>query len=220
IFPKLFGSIFKDKQVYEGGESDNQLIAAWGRLRIPDAGLEFSAELGKNDRSADLRDFGNELEHNSGWVVSTRKVWLASAGVLWAVDLSAASQRVPELELYRGQAFNYEHSPITQGHTARGQLLGTYLLEGGGGGALRVDRYSRVGRMSLIAVTRALANARAQAIPGSLLRQEWSLGAEWMRRTRFGEFLIGATGVRDAGRFPGGGDMRSAQVTMGYRWVP
>ena len=220
IFPKLFGSIFKDKQVYEGGESDNQLIAAWGRLRIPEVGLEFSAELGKNDRSADLRDFGNELEHNSGWIASARKVWRRGDAALWAVDLSAASQRIPELELYRGQAFNYEHSPITQGHTQRGQLLGTMLLEGGGGGAMRVDRYTSAGRISVMAVSRSLANARVQAVPGSLLRQEWSLGAEWMTRTRLGEFLIGAAGVRDAGRFPAGGDARSARVTLGYRWVP
>ncbi|MEY2733483.1 MAG: hypothetical protein RL340_542, partial [Gemmatimonadota bacterium] len=96
----------------------------------------------------------------------------------------------------------------------------TMLLEGGGGGAVRVDRYSPAGRVSVLAVSRSLANARVQAVPGSLLRQEWSLGAEWMSRTRFGEFLVGAAGVRDAGRFPAGGDARSARVTLGYRWVP
>lgn len=218
MLPKLFGSVFKDRQVYEGGESDNQLLAIWGRLRIPEAGLEFSGELGKNDRSVDLRDFGNELEHNGGWTVAARKVWLSRDQVLWALDLSAASQRIPELEMYRGQAFNYEHSPITQGHTARGQLLGTLLLEGAGGAAVRVDRYTATGRVSVSAMSRALANARVQAVPTELTRQEWSVAAEWTRRLAFGEVLVGAAGVADIGRIPPGRDARSVQLSTGFRW--
>jgi hypothetical protein len=49
----------------------------------------------------------------------------------------------------------YVHGPIVQGHTHRGQLLGSVAANGGGGGELAVDVYRPGGRYG-VALTRVL----------------------------------------------------------------
>lgn len=213
-----FGSIFYDAQVYAGGEADNQQLSVFARVRMPESGFEFAGELAKNDRSNDLRDFGNELEHNSAWLVVARRAW-RSGSALWVVNATTSSVRIPELQLYRGQALNYEHSPITQGHTLRGQLLGTPLLERGAGAELRVDRYDAGGRVTMIASSRNLPDVRAEAVPDAALRQEWALHAEWMRWTPSGAVTLRLGSLVEVATSAPSGNRLAWHFSTGYRWL-
>jgi len=215
---KPFGSVFVDRQTYFGGEADNQQLSVLGRLRIPDAGLEIAGELAKNDRSNDLRDFGNELEHNAAWLLAVRRAWRDDEA-LWVVNLSTASNRIPELQLYRGQALNFEHSPLTQGHTLRGQLLGTPLLERGAGAEFRLDRYGRTGRWSAIASSRNLPDVRSEAVPDAALRHEWGLVGEWMRWVRGGAVTFALGGQIEVASSTPSGNRLNWHIATGYQWL-
>lgn len=214
---KPFGSLFVDRQVYFGGEPDNQQLSVFGRLLVPEAGLEIAAELAKNDRSNDLRDFGNELEHNAAWLVAVRRAWRIEER-LWVVNVTAASNRIPELQLYRGQALNYEHSPLTQGHTLRGQLLGTPLLERGAGVEVRMDRYEPAGRWALIATSRSLPDVREEAIRDSALRHEWAVLAEWMRWVPGGAVTVRTGGLVEVAPSAPSGNRLNWHTAVGYQW--
>jgi hypothetical protein len=211
-----FGSIFFDEQVFAGGDADNQLGSLFASVRMPSAGLEFFAEFGKNDRSLDLRDLAAELEHNSAWLMGVQKAWRDVEGRLWTVNGTGVSGKIPSLVLFRPQATFYEHGQISQGHTVRGKLLGTPLLERTGGGEVRVDRYDQRGRRALILATRSLPNRRNLTLDDSFLRQEWSVWLEELCITPRGGYFARLGAIADLGRDPTRGDAYSISATFGY----
>lgn len=216
-----FGSLFNDAQVFQGGAADNQLVSIFGAVRSPDAGLEVWAEFGLNDRQTDARELAVELEHNSAWLFGLRKAWRNAAGALWSVEATGASAKIPPIERFRGQATFYEHSPLTQGHTNRGHLLGTRLLERNGGSELRIDRHNTSGRIGLILGTRDLSQERALAVSEDRIRREWSVLAEWWRPVARGLELFGRVGaIADLNRHPTRGDAYSVILTTGATWRP
>lgn len=215
-----FGSLFFDEQIYAGGDADNQLAVIYSRVRVPSAGLQLFAEYGKNDRSRDTRDLLLQLEHNAAWLAGFERVWTAGNGQFWALNATMAGSRVAAFDSLRGQATFYEHSPIRQGHTQRGQLLGTALLQGLGGAELRIDRYSLTERRALILHTRYLPNRGDLAVQESQLRSEWGVMAEWMRLTSRGALHARLGGIADVGRHPTSGDAFSLHLTLGYSLRP
>lgn len=214
-----FGSVYSADWV--GGDydssKDNQLASVYTRFRVPDAGLEFFAEYGKNDRSIDWRDQLVELEHNSAWLVGGQKAW-RDGRRLWALNVTVVSGAIVPVARFRGQAFFYEHFPLTQGHTLRGQLLGTPLLQREGGTEIRLDRYDPRGRTGLTLTTRTLPNQLAESVAPELLRQEWSLMFDVLRWTRAGAWTGRIGGVADLGYSPTTGDAYNAHVAVGYIW--
>ncbi|WKW12454.1 hypothetical protein Strain138_001747 [Pseudogemmatithrix spongiicola] len=213
-----FGSLFFDAQTFGGGAADNQLLALFGRLRLRER-TEVWAEFGLNDRQTDAREAAVELEHNSAWLFGLRHRWTGMPGVSWTLEANAASGRIPPIEVFRPQATFYEHTPVSQGHTNRGRLLGTRLLERTGGAELRLTRGSRAGALSLIAGTRDLANERRLVVSEEALRREWSLLVEWTRRGRHGlEYFGRVGGIADLNRHPVFGDAYSAVVSTGLTW--
>ena len=211
-----FGSIHTAKWVGGKVVADNQLGSIFARLRVPEAGLEFFGEFGKNDRSRDLRDQAVELEHNAAWLLGAQKVWRDARERLWAMNITAVSGSISPITRFRPQAFFYEHGPLAQGHTVRGQLLGTPLLQREGGGELRIDRYDAAGRVGLVLRTRALPNERAESIAPENVRQEWSAVLEWMRWTRTGAWSARVGGVADMGHSPTTGDAYGLHLGLGY----
>lgn len=216
-----FGSLFFDAQTFAQGTPDNQLLAVFGRVVEPRSGVELRAEFGLNDRQTDARELAVELEHNSAWLFSLRREWDGRAGERWSVEATSASGRIPPIQVFRGQATFYEHAPITQGHTNRGHLLGSRLLERLGGAEIRVDR--RNARHSAVVVigTRDLANQRQLSVDENRLRREWSLITEWtFRRSRQLEWWARVGGIADLNRHPVHGDAYSAILGTGVTWRP
>lgn len=213
-----FGSIYSAKWV--GGsydtENDNQIASVFANLRVPEAGLEFFAEFGKNDRSRDWRDQAMELEHNSAWLVGAQRVWRGAEGRLWSLNVTGVSGSIAPITRFRGQAFFYEHGQMTQGHTLRGQLLGTPLLQREGGAEVRLDRYDATGRLGLILRTRSLPNERAEFVAPENVRQEWMAVLEMMRWTAAGSWSARLGGVADLGYSPVSGDAFSLHVGLGW----
>ena len=217
-----FGSLFFDAQTFGGGAADNQLIAVYGAVRVPEVGLELWTEFGKNDRSSDVRDLAVELEHNSAWLFGVRREWRDAAERRWVMDATAASAKIPPIVAFRGQSTFYEHNPISQGHTNRGQLLGTRLLERTGGLEVRVDRHDKASRLGLIIATRDLPQVRVPLdVPEDKLRREWSVLGEWQRTTARGHDYFIRTGlIADLNRHPTFGDAYSAVLATGVTLRP
>jgi hypothetical protein len=212
-----FGSLFFDDQVNGDGADDNQLAMLYARLRLPEAGLEVFGEFGKNDRSNDERDLAVQADHNAAWLLGFTRAWRSDAAQ-WMLGGTAVGGRIAELDLLRPQATFYEHSPITQGHTQRGQLLGTPLLQGTGGAELRLDRYTAQDRRTLVLGTRALPHRNEWEANDAFRRTEWSATLEWLRALGRGQLLTRVGGVADIGRYTGNASAVSLHVAAGYIW--
>lgn len=197
-----FGSIYDSQWFAADTFPDNHLASLFARWRVPAAGLELYGEYGRNDRSRNWRDLFTELEHNAAWLFGVQRAWRGADASLWALNATAVGGRISPIDPFRGQDFFYEHSRLVQGHTLRGQSLGTPLLQRSGGGELRVDRYDSAGRRSLLLRTRGLPNTKAVDVPMDLRRQEWTAAVEWMRWTSTGAWRVRVGATADLGYAP------------------
>ncbi len=205
-----FGSLFEDFQVSKGGAADNQLISLFARWRAEEDGFEFFGEFGRNDRSGDSRDLALEPEHNSAWLLGFANTYHLEGTQLWMVRGEYVNGRIGSIQrLGRGQATFYDHSPITQGHTERGQLLGSPLLERSDGFELAVDRWARWGRAGLTVVQRAMPSDLEEGVSLATARSQWYTEASVVRFVDRGELFARAGLVFDLNRRPGSDELNS-----------
>jgi len=127
-----------------GSDEANQLASAFFRWVAPRDGFEAWGEFAREDHSFDLRDFVLEPDHSAALLLGFRKVW-DRGGRLVSVRGEVADARTPHLVLVRGEGPFYLHYERRQGHTQRGQLLGSPAVYGGGGSTLAVDVYTARG---------------------------------------------------------------------------
>jgi hypothetical protein len=212
-----FGSVHYAK--WAGGQraADNQIASFFTKLRVPEAGLEFFGEFGRNDRSRDLRELLVEPEHNAVWLLGAQRAWRDRHDRLWALNVTGVGGYISPIDPFRGQAFFYEHSPLFQGHTLRGQLLGTSLLQREGGLEMRLDRYDTTGRLGLVLGTRALPNDLAVTVDAADIRQEWTAAIEWSRRGARRAWR-GRLGVAADLGYSGDRDAWSVHAALGTSW--
>lgn len=128
------------------GNPDNQVASAFARWVLPRGGVEFWGEYSRNDHSWDALDFVLEPDHSAGYALGGRKVWTRGARLLslraeW-LDTQPSHLQVTR----RWQGHMYTHARSRQGHTHRGQILGSPAAFGGGGGTLALDAYGPGGR--------------------------------------------------------------------------
>jgi hypothetical protein len=128
---------------------DNQLASAFARWRLPRAGAEVYGEYARNDASFNVRELIGEPDHASAYVLGARKALTRRADRLLVAGGEVLNARVTHINRVRPQARLYQHTPFTQGHTHRGQVLGSTAALGGSGVVLRVDDYTPAGRTSL-----------------------------------------------------------------------
>ncbi|MDA1082515.1 MAG: hypothetical protein O2973_12765 [Gemmatimonadetes bacterium] len=201
-----FGAFFSRVQAAGSGISDNQLASVFFTVRAPRAGLEVFGEFGKNDRHLDSRDLLIEPEHNSAWLLGFLKVIGAtdSDAGFWTVRMEAANGRVvPLRDIGRGQSTFYEHSRITQGHTQRGQLLGTPLIDRSGGAEFSVDRYTNAGRVGVTVVARQMPPDLEVGLPADGARSQWDIGVNGSLFRGAADITFRLGNVWDLNRFPG-----------------
>lgn len=212
-----FGLLLKDVQIATGGPADNQLSSVFARWRAEEDGFELFGEFGKNDRNADVRDLSLEPEHNGAWLLGFVKTYRSQASALWMVRGEYGNGRIGSIQrLGRGQATFYEHTPVTQGHTERGQLLGTPLLERSSGFELGVDRWASWGRAGFSVMQRAMPSDLSEGVTVATARSQWYTEASAVRFAGKRELFAKAGLVFDLNRQPGR-DGTNAYVQVGAR---
>ena len=194
-----FGALFGDSQI----TADNQLATLFMRWRAEDDGFELFGEFGKNDRNADARDLIVEPEHNGAWLLGFLKTFRLSERTLWMLRTEVVNGRVAELQrIGRGQSTFYDHAPITQGHTERGQLLGSYLMERANGFETSVDRWTRSGRAGFSLMYRAMPSDLGDGVAKATARSQWYAEANGVRFLGGQELFAKAGVVFDLNRTP------------------
>jgi len=113
----------------------NQLASAFFRLAPAGIGVETYGEFFREDHNANFRDLIAEPDHASGYTLGLRRTWNGASG-LSSLTIEHANARISHLIRVRGQSPIYTHNPITEGHTYRGQPMGSSAMLGGGGTVL------------------------------------------------------------------------------------
>ena len=151
-----------------GTERDNQLASIFFRWNPPRSGFEVYGEYGRDDFLLDRRELAEELDRDGGYTIGFQKVW-GSGTRLHAIRAELHDLQPSALAQGRGVFPFYIHSPfVRQGHTERGQLLGSYAGFGGGGGIAAFETYYPGGRWTL-SWTRILQRQRGAFFPDSII---------------------------------------------------
>ena len=157
-FTRSFSAVFKIGIITppgspvgpNAGVDDNQLASFFARWVFPKSGFEAYGEYGREDHNYDRRDLAQEPDHSRTYGLGMRKVISVDAEHLTAFRAEMINYEEPTLARNRGEGGIYVHSSLRQGHTNRGQLLGSDAGVGSGGGSLIAwDRYNRRGGISI-----------------------------------------------------------------------
>lgn len=138
-FEDIFKKSFTGRNVGSAdpaGDADNQLGSFFARWVFPKRGVEATFEIFREDHNWDSRDLAQEPENNSARMASVRAVTARRASSLAVVTLEYFDGDVRPIAQARAQGFLYTHAGLNQGHTQRGQLLGSPI----GAGAIAGQR--------------------------------------------------------------------------------
>ncbi|HEX7240396.1 MAG TPA: capsule assembly Wzi family protein [Longimicrobiaceae bacterium] len=130
-------------------DRDNQIASVFFRWVFPRSGFEMYGEFGKEDHNWNRRDAALEPDHHAGYMLGFRKASGLSGNRLLAVRGEVLNTEVSHIYLVRSQSPFYRHALTYQGHTERGQLLGSPAGFGGAGSVLAADYYHERGRATL-----------------------------------------------------------------------
>lgn len=207
VIEPLFHSLLKRQRARalgtaEGDEPDNQLASLFARWAFPSSGFEFYAEYGREDSAFDLRDLILEPDHDASVLLGLQKVWKPSARVLTSFRLEVFNDRLSHLSAVRDQAPAYIHTPITQGHTNRGQVLGAPDGFGGAGQLIAIDQYTPSGRNTIqytksVRSQKPIASLAAGADPVDVVH---SIKFEQLTFHKHADLVRGITFARDLNR--------------------
>jgi len=138
--------------------NDNQLASAFFRWVFPRRGVEVYGEYGREDYNQNLRDLLEEPDHIGGYsyLVGLRKVlWRPGARLISTrIEVQHAPTSITPAGRSRPPVYVHTGEP-TQGHTERGQLLGSAACLGGAATVVALDVYHPGGRWT-VQVTRML----------------------------------------------------------------
>jgi hypothetical protein len=229
-FSKPFEEIFKvslgaspgfDSTFFDRGVGDNQLASAFVRWVFPKSGFEAYGEYGREDHNWERRDFIQEPDHSRSYGLGLRKVVSEDSSHLTALRAEMINYELPTLGRNRGEGATYVHAVLLQGHTNRGQVLGSDAGVGSGGGSLIAwDRYDARGSTSLV-WTRTLREQNGifflTGAPSSNLNDvQNALTFTRVRNLRSGALTANITMVRELNRdFQN--DAWNTNLAVGYR---
>jgi hypothetical protein len=172
-FTRPFQALFKGTVPATGIGSDdrtgyeNQLASGFARWVFPRAGVEAYGEYARNDHSWDLRDFLLEPEQNAAYMVGITRSWQLAGNSALVLNAEILNGQRVHLEEVRHQGYFYVHFSVLQGHTQRGQILGSPAAYGGAGSVLGATYFSPAGIMGL-RWDRELRQERDGAVPDAL----------------------------------------------------
>jgi len=181
---------------------DNQLASVFFRWAMPASGMELYGEYGREDHNWDLRDLFMNIDHDAAYTLGLQRVWRRSATKWYVLRGEVMNSRISHQAPSENQESWYVHSPITQGHTELGQILGAPSGMGGGGSSISLDRYQPDGRWTVRLgreMQAELRGAGGLASPDSADVMQ-SLGVERLLKRSAMDLTFGATGVWDLNR--------------------
>ena len=132
----------------DGGDTDNQIASFFARWVFPRRGAEVNFELLREDHNWDSRDLAQEAENNSAVMASVRGITHRSADNLAYFTIEYFDGDIRPIAQARAQGYIYSHGYLRQGHTQRGQLLGTPIGAGAiAGERIAWERFTPTGSM-------------------------------------------------------------------------
>lgn len=219
-----FQSLFKTG-LPENGEGAEELVSAKNQLAsvflrwvLPKAGFESWAEFAREDHSWDLQDFLLQPDHDGAYALGARKVWRRGASLV-SLRGELLDAQPSALANVRRQTVFYRHTFEKQGHTERGQILGSPAAYGGGGSVVALDRYFPGGRWTLDWTRTRVRGLRTTptAPQGSAgVDVVHSLGAEAVLLRGATDLVLGMRGSYELNR-NGGDDAFNLGATLGVR---
>ncbi len=122
---KPLAVFFLKNELKENVSTQNQLASIFFRWVFPHSGLEVFGERGYEDQFYDIREFFENLDHDREYMIGFQKVLATRPGGFDVLRAELINYQLSTLALIRpGEGAVYVHSPLRQGHTNRGQLLG------------------------------------------------------------------------------------------------
>jgi hypothetical protein len=200
---------------------DNQLASVFFRWSLPRSGAEVYGEYGREDHNWDNRDFWEQLDHSAAYTIGVQRVWQRSASRWYVAHIEILNSRISHLQEALQQTPWYLHSPLNQGHTYLGQVLGAPGGVGGGAATLQVDRLDPSGRWSLtvgrlMRAENRISGAAVQADSADVMQ---SIGVERLIHGPRADFTFGLTQVWDVNRdFRGNQNNLNVRVGVLARW--
>lgn len=205
----------------ESGDNpgDNQLASVFARWVFPRAGLEVYGEYGREDHNQDGRDLALQPDHDAAYLLGVQRAWSRASHILVG-RAEVLNSRFSHLQQVRGQAPLYVHSRLRQGHTHRGQVLGSTGGLGGGAAVLAADLYHPGGRWS-VSWSRVMRGEFRQGGEGNLPDPDradviHALSAETLLFRPGMELLTGVTAVQNFNR-DHSGDAFNLNLRLGAR---
>ena len=146
--------VFFTKSELAAGDTvgaENQLASIFFRWVFPHSGLEVFGERGYEDQFYDFREFLENLDHDREYMIGLQKVLAARVDGFDVLRVEVIDYQLSSLALLRRiEGAVYLHSPLRQGHTNRGQLLGASAgVNAAAASSLAWTRYSRTGRTTV-----------------------------------------------------------------------
>jgi len=154
-FEGIFKSSFDGRNGTAGdqnGDFDNQLASAFVRWSFPGRGADVSFEYFREDHSWDARDLAAQPESNGAVMASFRAATSRSESEIGILTFEYFDGDIPPIAQVRPVGGLYVHATLLQGHTQRGQLLGSPVGAGPmSGQSVTWERFKQKGsaRMNL-----------------------------------------------------------------------
>jgi hypothetical protein len=151
------GNLVKGEGGVSAAAKDNEVSSVF--FRASGRGAEIYGEFAKDDHTFGApggivaRELLTQPDHVSAFMIGFRRVWAGGADRLTSFGIEAMNARVSHIVRTHAQAEFYVHAGLPQGHTHRGQLLGSPAGFGGDALAVAYDSYTPAGRFS-VRVTR------------------------------------------------------------------
>jgi hypothetical protein len=155
FWKKPFAVFFQRNEAIQKDSLDisaqNQLASIFFRWVFPHSGFEVFGERGYEDQFFDFREFLENLDHDREYMLGFQKVLATRADGFDLLRAELINYQISSLGLIRpGEGAVYLHSPLRQGHTNRGQLLGASAgVNAAAASSLAWTRYSSTGRTSI-----------------------------------------------------------------------
>jgi hypothetical protein len=146
--------VFFTKSEFAQGDTagaENQLASIFFRWVFPHSGLEVFGERGYEDQFYDLRELVENLDHDRIYTLGFQKVLATRGDGFDVLRAELINYQLSTLVLTRRtEGAVYLHSTLRQGHTNRGQLLGSSAgVNAAAASSLAWTRYSREGRTTV-----------------------------------------------------------------------
>lgn len=201
----LLGGVLQ-KDAGTDSVQENQLASVFFRWAQARSGFELYGEFGRDDQTADTRDFLVEPDHASSAMIGVRKAWRRPSGRLVAARAEILDLQAPTIGRNRGEGFAYTNISVRQGHTHLGQLLGAPVGVGSVAGATAAaELYHPRGRWTLswarLLTQHAMAYENTGVVNPRDTDVQHALGVEALVFGRRVDVTGGLTGVYEFNRY-------------------